>query len=124
MRAHGLPIRTELSADEIRRRARREPDRATSCRMSALVNALDGISWEDTARLADMERQALRDAVVRYNAEGYRWAAQPCRTAAPGKLDLDELQALAELILGGPDPEADESSSWTPPELCRMIEAR
>jgi hypothetical protein len=38
--------------------------------MLAIANALEGMSRADAARLAGMERQALRDAVVRYNAEG------------------------------------------------------
>ncbi len=34
------------------------------------AHALDGVSRAEAARLAGMDRQALRDAVVRYNAEG------------------------------------------------------
>ena len=65
-----LTIRTDLSSAELRRRARREPDRAASARMQAIANALEGMTRAEAARLAGMERQALRDAVVRYNAEG------------------------------------------------------
>jgi hypothetical protein len=39
-------------------------------RLVAIVNALDGLSGAEAARLAGMERQALRDAVLRDNAEG------------------------------------------------------
>jgi transposase len=38
--------------------------------MYAIANALDGLSRAEAARLAGMERQALHDAVLRYNAEG------------------------------------------------------
>jgi hypothetical protein len=38
--------------------------------MQAIANALEGMTRAEAARLAGMERQALRDAVVRYNAEG------------------------------------------------------
>ncbi|CAO3405703.1 helix-turn-helix domain-containing protein [Azospirillum largimobile] len=47
-----LPIREELSASELRALARRESKGRVA------------------ARLAGMDRLALRDAVVRYNAEG------------------------------------------------------
>ena len=39
--------------------------------MQAIANALEGMTRAEAARLAGMERQALRDAVVRYNAEGW-----------------------------------------------------
>src|SRR3712207_8115994 len=70
MAGRGLPIRDDVPAAELRRLARREPDRAAAARMFAIANALEGMSRAEAARLAGMERQALRDAVVRYNAEG------------------------------------------------------
>lgn len=68
MGARGLPIRDDLSPDTLRRLARYEADRAAASRMFAIANALEGMSRADAARLAGMERQALRDAVLRYNA--------------------------------------------------------
>jgi Winged helix-turn helix len=65
-----LPIRDELTPEGLRRRARHEPNRRAALRMLAIANALEGMSRAEAARLAGMERQALRDAVVRYNAEG------------------------------------------------------
>ena len=38
--------------------------------MMAITGALEGLPRAGTARLAGMERQALRDAVTRYNPEG------------------------------------------------------
>ena len=124
MGARGLPIRDDLPADALRRLARREPDRAASARMSAIANALEGMSRAEAARLAGMERQALRDAVTRYNAEGLAGLRNRPRPPRPGKLDAAELVAVSALILDGPDPEADGLSSWTLPELCRVIEER
>ena len=65
-----LAIRQDLSAAELRRLARFDPDRRSSMRLLAIANALEGMSRAEAARLAGMERQALRDAVIRYNAEG------------------------------------------------------
>ena len=70
MGGRGLTIRTDLPATELRRLARREKDRAAAARMQAIAGALEGLSRAEAARLAGMERQALRDAVLRYNAEG------------------------------------------------------
>lgn len=124
MSARGLPIRDDLTPDALRRLARREPDRPAAGRMFAIAHALEGLSRAEAARLAGMERQALHDAVVRYNAEGVAGLHNRPRPPRPGKLDEIELGVLSELILGGPDPETDGLSSWTLPELCRVIEER
>src|SRR3954468_7912020 len=66
-----LATRTDLaSPTEVRRLARREGNPRTGMRLLALANALDGMTRAEAARLPGMERQALRDAVTRFNAEG------------------------------------------------------
>ena len=50
--------------------ARKAGNGRASARAYAIANALNGLKRAAAARLAGMERQALRDAVVRYNAEG------------------------------------------------------
>lgn len=66
-----LAIRTDLASPaRLRALARRERDARAATRMLAVANALEGMTRAEAARLAGMERQALRDAVVRYNAEG------------------------------------------------------
>jgi hypothetical protein len=57
-----LKIRDDLSAEAMRRVARREKDGRAAARMYAIANALEGMSRAEAARLAGMERQALRDA--------------------------------------------------------------
>ena len=74
-----LPIRRDLSAAELRTLARTEDDARVSRRLLALAMALDGISRGEAARHAGMDRQALRDWVVRYNAEGLRDRMRPGR---------------------------------------------
>jgi transposase len=123
MGARGLPIRQDLSADVLRRLARRERDLAAGRRMYAIANALEGMPRANAARLVGMERQALRDAVVRYNAEGIAGLHNRRHPPRSGKLTAAELRELAEIILAGPDPELG-LSGWTLPGLCREIEER
>ena len=124
MGARGLPIRDDLGADELRRLARREPDRAAAMRMMAIANALEGMSRAEAARLAGMERQALRDAVVRYNAEGLDGLHDRPRPGAARRLDDERLEMLRQVVLDGPDVEATGLSAWTLSDLCREVEAR
>ena len=65
-----VPITTGRTPAELRALARRERDGRVSARLLALANALDGMSREEAARAAGMDRQTLRDWVHRYNAEG------------------------------------------------------
>jgi transposase len=124
MGAKGLPIRDDLSPAELRRSARREPDRAAAARMVAIAGALEGMTRAEAARLAGMERQALRDAAVRYNAEGLAGLYDRPRSGRPARLDATRLAALRQLALDGPEVEATGLSAWTLPELCREVEVR
>lgn len=72
-----------------------------------------------------MERQALRDAVVRYNAEGLPGLRDRPRPGGPTpRLDEARRAALRRLVLDGPDVEATGLSAWTLGDLCREVEAR
>ena len=124
MVAPGLAIRGDVSAAELRAMARRERSRSAAARMYAIANALEGMTRAEAARLAGLERQALRDAVVRYNAEGLAGLQDRPRPGSKRRLDEAERAELAMLILAGPDVEATGLSAWTLPELCREIAAR
>ena len=64
------------------------------------------------ARLAGMERQALRDAVVRYNAEGLDGLHDRPRSGRPEGLVPGQQAALEAWVLRGPAPERDGVSAW------------
>ena len=63
-----LAIRRDRTPASLRMWARRASDPRAASRAFAIANALEGLSRAEAARLAGMERQALRDAVVRYNS--------------------------------------------------------
>ena len=124
MSGRALVIRTDRSVDELRRLARREVDRAASARMYAIANALDGMSRAEAARLAGMERQALRDAVMRYNAEDLEGLHDRPRSGRKPRLTEAERTELSKLITDGPDVEASGLSAWTLADLCAEIKTR
>ena len=119
-----LPIRDELTPEALRRKARHEPNRRASLRMLAIANALEGMSRAEAARLAGMERQALRDAVVRYNAEGLAGLLDRPKPGRPQRLGEAEQAALAARVFRGPDPERDGVAAWTRADLAAWVEAR
>ena len=124
MGGRGLTIRTDRPAAELRRLARREKDRAAAARMRAIAGALEGMARAEAARLAGMERQALRDAVVRYNAEGLAGLRNRPHPGRRPRLDAARREALRHLVLDGPDVESTGLSAWTLPDLCREVERR
>lgn len=124
MNGKRLAIRDDVSAAELRRLARREHDRAAAARMQAIAGALEGLTRAEAARLAGMERQALRDAVLRYNAEGLAGLHDRPRPGAKPRLDEAHRTALRQLILDGPEVETMGLSTLTLGELCREVETR
>ncbi len=119
-----LPIRGDPTAEALRRQARHEPNRRAALRMLAIANALEGMSRAEAARLAGMERQALRDAVARYNAEGLAGLHDRPKPGRPERLSEAEQAALAARVFRGPDPERDGVAAWTRADLCGWLEAR
>jgi transposase len=119
-----LAIRDELTPEALRRHARHEPNRRAALRLLAIANALEGMSRAEAARLAGMERQALRDAVVRYNAEGIAGLHDRPKSGRPQRLSEAEQAALMARVFRGPDPERDGVSAWTLADLGGWLEAR
>jgi transposase-like protein len=70
MGAPGLAIHMGLEAGELRRLARRETDGRVTARLFAIANVLDGMSRKAAAEAAGLDRQTLRDWVIRYNERG------------------------------------------------------
>jgi transposase len=139
-----LPIRDDVPAAELRRLARLEEDGRVACRLLALANALDGMSRAAAAKQAGMDRQTLRDWVIRFNAAGVEGLSDRPRSGRPSFLSegqlatfkarralrhaspsgVDRSAAADRWVLRGPDPERHGRSSWTAKDLCRLVEAR
>src|ERR671939_800550 len=119
-----VPIATGRTPAELRAMARRERDGRVSARLLALANALDGMSREDAARAAGMDRQTLRDWVHRYHAEGVGGLRDRPRPGRPCALDEGRQAALKALVLRGPNLERDGCAAWRARDLCALVESR
>ena len=83
-----MVIRDDVSAAELRRFAQGEADRRAALRAVAIAQALEEASRADTAQVVGRERQSLRDAVVRFNAEGLAGLWDRPRPGRPEKLSM------------------------------------
>jgi transposase len=119
-----LSIRTDVEASELRRLARRERDGRVAARLLALANALDGMSRAEAARAAGMDRQTLRDWVIRFNAEGVAGLRDQPRAGRRPRMTEGQQATLRAIVLRGPDPERDGVSSWRIVDLCRIARER
>ena len=119
-----LKIRDDLTPLELRRWARVGSYGRAAARAYGIANALEEMPRADAARLAGMDRQTLRDAVVRYNAKGLEGLHDRPKGYSPRRLTSDEEAALAAVIIAGPEPERDGVCAWTRADLCRWLEER
>jgi len=120
-----LEIRTDLASPAwLRRLARRERNPRAASRMPAIAGAPEGMSRAEAARLAGMERQAPRDAVVRCDGEGLDGLRDRPKAGRAPVLAEAEQASLLNAVFRGPDRAEDGGSGRTPPMPCRWIERR
>ena len=101
-----LRIRQDYSASDLRQRAARERDTRASLRLLAIANALEGMTRAEAARLAGMERQALHDAIQRFNAEGPDGLHDRHRSGRPEQLSPGQQAPSRPTSCADPNPSA------------------
>lgn len=116
--------RGELSAEELRGAARRAVDSDQARRLLALALVLEGATRTAAARAAGMDRQTLRDWVVRYNAEGVDGLRDRARPGRRPRLNSEQLATLAQLVEDGPDIAVHKVVRWRCVDLQAEIKAR
>jgi putative transposase len=119
-----LTIRRDRTPTVLRKVAKGETDARIARRILAIANALAGMSREEAAKSAGMDRQTLRDWVIRYNDYSLDGLADRPRDGRPPKLDPEEKAELIHIVLAGPDPEASGVSAFTREDLVRICEKR
>ena len=116
--------RTDLSAEELRSQARRAKDGDQACRLVALAFVLEGASRTAAARAGGMDRQTLRDWVIRYNEAGVAGLRDRPRSGRRPRLNAEQLAELARLVEQGPDIEVHRVVRWRCVDLQAEIKAR
>jgi transposase len=114
----------DYSAADLRRLMSKEKDGQVVRRLLALALVLEGRSRTEAAREGGMERQTLRDWVLRYNAEGLAGLSSRVGPGPARRLTEAQMAALKELVINGPDPEVDKVIRWRCIDLRDKIEQR
>src|SRR5215831_8538676 len=109
-----IAVLRDYSSRELRRLATRVKDARQARRLLAIAAVLDGSSWEEAAKIGGMDRQTLRDWVIRFNEEGPDGLAP----GAPGKLSEEHKAFLVRLVEEGPIPAVDGVVRW---RACDLI---
>jgi len=100
---HAIAVRTDYTAGEIRRFAQRAKDAAQARRLLAIAAVLDGASREEAAKIGGMDRQTLRDWVIRFNEQGADGLINTPSPGMPPKLNAAHKAFLARIVEEGPD---------------------
>jgi transposase len=125
MRGKKTKIKTDLhSVSELRAMAKGDASPRKVKRLLAIANAREGMSFTDAASASGLERQALCDAVKRYNAEGVEGLEDRPRSGRRCKLDGLQEQELAGIVAGGPDGKTGGMSGYTLDDLCLIVKER
>ena len=123
----GRPVeitRTEMSPADLRRAAARSRNGHAARRMLALALVLEGKSRREAAESCGMDRQTLRDWVVRYNEGGLAGLSDRVPPGPSFRLTPEQMAELAALVEAGPDPAVDHVVRWRRVDLRRVIAER
>ena len=98
-----VKVSDALSAEELRKLARREKNGRVSSRIFALANVLEGMSRDAAARHAGMTRQTLCDWVHRYNHEGVAGLKDRAKGRPQRLLTPEQEAQFKEIVAKGPE---------------------
>jgi transposase len=122
--ASAVKLRTDFTAGELRRLAKKAKDASQSRRLLSLAAVVDGMSRAEAAMMGGMDRQTPRDWVHRFNAAGPdglldNWASGPV-----SRLSTAQKAEFARIVEIGPDREVDGVVRWRRIDLKRVIAER
>jgi transposase len=113
-----IAVRTDFTAGEVRRFAKQAKDSGQTRRLLAIAAVLDGASREDAAKTGGMDRQTLRDWVIRFNEQGPDGLINIPSPSVPPKLGKKHRAYLVRLVEEGPIPAVHGVVRW---RACDLI---
>ncbi len=119
-----IAVRSDYTSREVRRFAKQSKDVWQARRLLAIAAVLDGASREDAAKIGGMERQTLRDWVIRFNDEGPEGVSNKPSPGAPCKLHAEHKEFLARLIDEEPIQAIHGVVRWRACDLAKQLHAQ
>jgi len=113
-----IAVRTDYPSKELRRLAARVKDAAQARRLLAIAAVLDGHSRAEAARIGGMDRQTLRDWVIRFNEQGPVGLVNKPSPGGPSKLNDEHKAFLVRIVEDGPMPAIHGVVRW---RACDLI---
>jgi putative transposase len=113
-----IAVRGNYTAGEVRRLAKRSKNAAQARRLLAIAAVLDGRPRKEAAKVGGMDRQTLRDWVIRFNERGPDGLINIPSPGVPPKLNNKHRAFLSRLVEDGPIPAIDGVVRW---RACDLI---
>jgi transposase len=118
-----IPLIRHVEPEELRHLGREQTSGRVASRMFAIANVLDGLSREDAATHAGMERQSLRDWVHRFNEEGVEGLRDRPHKGRPRRMHAGIEKEFCERVNTGPDADTDKLVRWRRVDLQNWLKS-
>ena len=119
-----ISMRADYSMSELLKLAQKAKDGGQARRFLALAAVAGGACRMEAAKVGGMDRQTLRDWVIRFNEEGPDGLVNRQRRSRKRRLNDEQLNEIKELVLKGPDPEKDHLVRWRCVDIREIIKQR
>jgi len=119
-----IELRADFDASTLRALAKRCMDAKQSRRLLSIAAIYDGMNRGAAAKIGGMDRQILRDWVLRFNNEGPDGLSDRKAPGAKRRLNDVQMKELGIIVETGPDPQVDGVVRWRCCDLADLIEAR
>lgn len=117
-----LPLRSDFEANQVRRLATQCRDTKQSRRLLSIAAVYDGMDRGSAAKIGGMDRQTLRDWVIRFNKLGAAGLVDIKPAGSRRRLNDEQMKELAILVEAGPDLEVHGVVRWRCRDLVDVIE--
>jgi transposase len=117
-----IAVRTDYASKELRGLAARVKNAAQARRLLAMAAVLDGHSRAEAAKIGGMDRQTLRDWVIRFNRQGPDGLVNQPSPGGPSKLTDEHKTFLVRIVEEGPTPAIHGVVRWRACDLIMRLQ--
>lgn len=119
-----LELRLDFDAPVLRTLAKRCSDAKQARRLLSIASIYDGMSRGEAAKIGGMDRQILRDWVLRFNEAGPDGLIDKKAPGPKRRLTAAQMKELEDIVEAGPGRETGNLVRWRCRDLQVVIEER